>query len=133
MYSFHLEDFEKWLAGFATKLEANLHDRVLTIPSRLGDGIIMARNVNPHFSYAIMNFRLTSDLEMRRESGSNGFIISFNQVEPHKESTFGFPSLPVADKKPFSERYFPDRSQRQRQPPTDRRNYGQKIADLLLP
>jgi len=101
MYSFHLEDFEKWLAGFATKLEANLHDRVLTIPSRLGDGIIMARNVNPHFSYAIMNFRLTSDLEMRRESGSNGFIISFNQVEPHKESTFGFPSLPVADKKPF--------------------------------
>jgi AraC-like DNA-binding protein len=100
-YSFHLEDFEKWLAGFATKLGANFNDRILTIPSHLGDGIIMARNVNAHFSYAIMNFRLTSDLEMRRDSGSKGFIITFNQVEAHKESAFGFPPHPVADKKPF--------------------------------
>jgi AraC-like DNA-binding protein len=100
-YSFHLEDFEKWLARFATKLGANFNDRILTIPSHLGDGIIMARNVNAHFSYAIMNFRLTSDLEMRRDSGSKGFIITFNQVEAHKESAFGFPPHPVADKKPF--------------------------------
>ena len=100
-YSFHLEDFEKWLAGFATKLGANFNDRILTIPSHLGDGIIMARNVNTHFSYAIMNFKLISDLEMRRDSGSKGFIITFNQVEAHKESAFGFPPHPVADKKPF--------------------------------
>jgi AraC-like DNA-binding protein len=100
-YSFHLEDFEKWLAGFATKLGANFNDRILTIPSHLGDGIIMARNVNTHFSYAIMNFKLISDLEMRRDSGSKGFIITFNQVEAHKESAFGFPPHPVADKQPF--------------------------------
>jgi AraC-like DNA-binding protein len=101
MYSFHLEDFEKWLAGFATKLGASLKDRILTIPSQLGDGIILARNVNPHFSYAIMNFKLNSDLEMRRESGSKGFIVTFNQVETHKESAIGLLPLPVADKKPF--------------------------------
>jgi AraC-like DNA-binding protein len=101
MYSFQLEDFEKWLAGFATKLGATLNDRVLTIPSHTGDGIILARNVNAHFSYAIMNFKLTGDLEMRRESGSKGFIISFNQVETQKETTFGLPSFPVTDKKHF--------------------------------
>jgi AraC-like DNA-binding protein len=101
MYSFHLEDFEKWLAGFATKLDATLNDRTLTIPSRYGAGIITARNVNANFSYAIMNFTLPGDLEMHRESGSKGFLITFNQVEGHKESTVGLPSHPLADKKPF--------------------------------
>jgi AraC-like DNA-binding protein len=101
MYSFHLEDFEKWLSGFATKLDANLKDRILTVPSHLGEGVIMARNVNAHFSYAIMNFKLTSDLEMHRDSGSKGFMITFNQVEAHKESIFGLPPHPVTDKKPF--------------------------------
>ncbi|HEV2354101.1 MAG TPA: helix-turn-helix transcriptional regulator [Puia sp.] len=96
-YSFHFDNFEKWLAGFATRLEATMHDRVLTIPSELGEGIMMARNVNPHFSYAIMNFRLTADLEMHRETGSKGFIISFNQVETHREPGAG----PATDKKAF--------------------------------
>ena len=97
-YSFQLENFENWLAGFATKLDATLHDRTLTFPSRLGEGIILARNVNPHFSYAIMNFRLNSDLEMHRESGSKGFIISFSQVETQKESPL-LPSAAIAEKK----------------------------------
>jgi AraC-like DNA-binding protein len=100
MYSFHLEGFEKWLAGFATKLDATLNDRILTIPARLGEGIIMARNVNAHFSYAIMNFKLNSDLEWHRESGSAGFMISFNQVETYKDSPIGLPG-PFADKKPW--------------------------------
>ena len=63
IYSFQLQDLENWLAGFATRLDAAIDDRVLTIPSQLGDGIILARNVNPHFSYAIMNFKLNGDLE----------------------------------------------------------------------
>ena len=102
MYSFHLEDFEKWLAGFATRLDATLHDRILTIPSRLGDGIIMARNINTHFSYAIMNFKLTNDLEMHRETGSKGFIITFNQVDAHKDSAIGLPSHAVSRTKSHS-------------------------------
>ncbi|HLI94360.1 MAG TPA: helix-turn-helix transcriptional regulator [Puia sp.] len=98
-YSFQFENFEKWLAGFATRLEVPLHDRVVAIPSELGEGIMLARNVNPHFSYAIMNFRLAADLEMHRETGSKGFIISFNQVEAHREPGAG--AGPATDKKPF--------------------------------
>ena len=101
MYSFQLEDFEKWLTGFATKLDAAVSDRVLHIPAKLGEGIIMARNVNPHFSYAIMNFKLSDDLEMRRETGSKGFVITFNQVEMPKEGLVGHPLHPGAEKKPF--------------------------------
>jgi AraC-like DNA-binding protein len=101
MYSFHLEDFEKWLAGLATKLDATLNDRTLAIPAKLGEGVILARNVNAHFSYAIMNFKLFADLEWRRESGSAGFMISFNQVETIKDSLIGLPPLPLADKKPW--------------------------------
>jgi AraC-like DNA-binding protein len=100
-YSFHLEDFEKWLAGFATKLDATLNDRTLTIPAGLGEGIIMARNVNAHFSYAIMNFKLSGDLEWHRESGSAGFMISFNQVEAYKDSAIGLPTHPLTEKKPW--------------------------------
>jgi AraC-like DNA-binding protein len=98
-YSFQLENFEQWLAGFAAKLETPLHDRILSIPSSLGEGIMLARNVNPHFSYAVMNFRLTGDLEMHREAGSKGFMISFNQVETHRDPSAGF--VPTSDKKPF--------------------------------
>ncbi len=101
MYSFQLEDFEKWQTGFATKLDSTVSDRILNIPSRLGEGIIMARNVNAHFSYALMNFKLNDDLEMRRESGSKGFVITFNQVEMPKEAQVGHPPHPGAEKKPF--------------------------------
>jgi AraC-like DNA-binding protein len=99
MYSFQLENFEKWLSGFATRLDAPINDRILNIPSRLGEGIILARNINPHFSYAIMNFKLNSDLEMHRETGSKGFIISFNQVEAQREPPIGLPTRSIAEKK----------------------------------
>lgn len=102
MYSFHLEDFEKWLAGFATKLDATLKDRTLTFPAQFGEGTIMARNVNADFSYAIMNFKLTSDLEWHRQSGARAFMISFNQVETHTESGLPLhPINPVPEKKPL--------------------------------
>jgi AraC-like DNA-binding protein len=101
MYSFQLENFEKWLSGFAEKLGAPITDRVLTIPARLGEGIILARNVNQDFSYAVMNFKLTSDLEMHRESGARGFLISFNQVETHKEPTTGIPAHLITERKSF--------------------------------
>jgi AraC-like DNA-binding protein len=100
MYSFQLENFEDWLAGFAEKLGASINDRVLTFPSSLGEGVILARNVNPHFSYAIMNFKLTGDLEWRRESGTRSFLIGFNQVETHREH-LSFPSQLISDKKTF--------------------------------
>jgi len=101
MYSFQLENFEKWQAGFALKLDAVITDRVLTIPARLGEGTILARNINQHFSYVVMNFKLNSDLELQRISGPRGFVISFNQVEAHKELPISHPQQMLIDKKSF--------------------------------
>jgi len=101
MYSFQLENFEAWLSGLAGQLNASVNDRVLTIPDELGSGTILAQNINPQLSYAVMNFKLDSDLEFHRESGAAGFVISFNMVEVQKELLVGHRQHIVSDKRPF--------------------------------
>ncbi|HXB93649.1 MAG TPA: hypothetical protein VNU70_00780, partial [Puia sp.] len=101
MYSFQLENFETWLAGLADRLNVPVNDRVLTVPDHLGNGTILAQNINPHLSYAVMNFKLDSDLEFHRETGAAGFIISFNMVEVQKELQVGHHQHIVSDKRPF--------------------------------
>ena len=101
MYSFQLENFEKWNSGLALQLNTNLNDRILTLPSHLGSGTICARNVNQHLSYAVMNFKLDNDLELNREPGLPGFVISFNLVEVQKELLVGHRQQLVSDKRPF--------------------------------
>ena len=100
-YSFQLENFEKWLADFALQLNTPVTDRVLTVPARLGEGIILAQNINQHFSYAVMNLKLENDLEFYRESGAHGFMVSFNQVETQKETPIGHRPAIMPDKKNF--------------------------------
>ena len=101
MYSFQLENFETWLAGLADQLHTTVNDRVLAIPDNLGSGTILAQNINPHLSYAVMNFRLDVDLEFHRESGAPGFAVSFNMVEVQKELLVGHRQQVVSDKRPF--------------------------------
>jgi AraC-like DNA-binding protein len=101
MYSFQLESFEKWISGLALQLNTNLNDRILTLPSNLGSGTIYARNINPQLSYAVMNCKLDTDLELNREPGSPGFVISFNLVEVAKEILVGHRQQLVSDKRPF--------------------------------
>ena len=101
MYSFQLENFEKWISGLALQLNTNLNDRILTLPSHLGSGTIGARNINQHLSYAVMNFKLDNDLELNREPGLPGFVISFNLVEVQKELLVGHRQQLVTDKRPF--------------------------------
>jgi AraC-like DNA-binding protein len=101
MYSFQLENFEAWLAGLARTLNTPVKDGVLTIPDQLGSGTILAQNINPHLSYAVMNFKLDSDLEFRRETGAAGFVISFNMVEVQKELLVGHRQHIISDKRPF--------------------------------
>ena len=101
MYSFQLENFETWLAGLAIRLDTPVNDRVLTIPDHLGSGTILAQNINPHLSYAVMNFRLDSDLELQREPGASGFVTSLNMVEVQKELLVGHRQHIVSDKRPF--------------------------------
>ena len=100
MYSSRLENFEKWLAGFAVKLNTTVKDHILSIPTHMGKGTILAQNINEHFSYAVMNFTLDSDLELFREKGeTRGFSLSFNQVEMQKE--VGYRQHIITDKRPF--------------------------------
>jgi len=102
MYSFQLENFEAWLAGLASRLDTTVNNRILDIPSQLGSGTIQAHNINPHLSYAVMNFKLDSDWELHREAGpAAGFVISFNLVEVQKELLVGHRQQIVSDKRPF--------------------------------
>ncbi|MHA4809890.1 helix-turn-helix transcriptional regulator [Flavitalea flava] len=101
-YSFRLENYEQWLADFAEKLDSPVKDQVLTLPSHLGKGTIQAFNISPHFSYAIMNFKLESDMELHREeSDAKGFSLTFNQVEVIKELQVGLHHHIITDKKPI--------------------------------
>src|SRR5258708_1402621 len=97
-YASRLENFEKWLAGFAAKLNTTVKDNLIQLPAHIGKGTIRAQNVNDHFSYAIMNFTLDGDLELLREKGeTKGFSLSFNQVEMQKE--VGFQQYILTDKR----------------------------------
>ena len=103
MYSFRLENFEKWLADFAAKLNTSVKDNLVSLPAHLGKGTILRhRTINEHLSYAIMNFTLDTDLELFREKGeTRGFSLSFNQVEMQKELQVGYRQHIITDKRPF--------------------------------
>ena len=101
MYSFQLENFEKWMAGLAPRINSVVTNNTLTIPAHLGSGNIVAHNVNSQLSYAVMNFKLNSDLELQREPGNAGFVISFNMVEVQKEILVGHRQQMITDKRPF--------------------------------
>ena len=101
MYSFQLENFEKWMAGLAARLNTAVTNNTLTIPAHLGSGNIVAHNVNSQLSYAVMNFKLNVDLELQREPGNAGFVISFNMVEVQKELLVGHRQQMISDKRPF--------------------------------
>jgi AraC-like DNA-binding protein len=101
MYSFQLENFEKWMAGLAIRLNTTVNNHTLTIPAQLGSGSVVAHNVNSQLSYAVMNFKLNSDIELHRESGNAGFVISFNMVEVQKELLVGHRQQMITDKRPF--------------------------------
>jgi AraC-like DNA-binding protein len=101
MYSFQLENFEHWMAGLAARLNTAVTNHTLTIPAHLGSGSIVAHNVNSQLSYAVMNFKLNCDLELQRESGNAGFVISFNMVEVQKELLVGHRQQMITDKRPF--------------------------------
>jgi AraC-like DNA-binding protein len=85
-FSFRLENYEKTIADFAASLNCSVKDHMFSIPPTLGKGTILAHTIGQHLSYAILNLKLESDLELAREAeGVKGFTLSFNQVEVQKE------------------------------------------------
>jgi len=99
-HSFRLKNYEQWLEEFAEKINTPLKDHLLVLPPQLGKGTIMAHSMSPHLSYAILNFKLESDLELLREAdGEKGFSLSFNQVEVQKSVQIGSDQSVIADKR----------------------------------
>jgi AraC-like DNA-binding protein len=99
-HSFRLKNYEQWLEEFAEKINTPLKDHLLVLPPQLGKGTIMAHSMSPHLSYAILNFKLESDLELIREAdGEKGFSLSFNQVEVQKSVQIGSDQSVIADKR----------------------------------
>ncbi|MDR3712218.1 MAG: helix-turn-helix transcriptional regulator [Puia sp.] len=85
-YSFRQEDYEKWLVDLALQLNIPVHNNIINLPSHLGKGFIVARNISRHLSYAVINAQFEHDLVLEREAGGwKGFYLTFNQVEMKKE------------------------------------------------
>jgi len=99
-FSFRLENYEKVIADFATTLNSTIKDHMFSVPPSLGKGTILAHTVGPYLSYAVLNIKLDTDLELYREAdGLKGFTLSFNQVEIHKEIRVSEDQSITADKR----------------------------------
>lgn len=99
-YSFRLENYEKTIADFAAYLKGSVKDHLFTVPPELGKGTILAHTIGQHLSYAVLNIKLETDLELYREAdGVKGFTLSFNQVEVQKELRISEDQSITADKR----------------------------------
>jgi AraC-like DNA-binding protein len=82
-YAYQLTDFRNWLRGFANLLNTPVTGGRIDIPPSLGDGYLLAANINPGISYVVMNFSLKDDLVfLRRRSviPDEGLSLFFNHV-----------------------------------------------------
>jgi AraC-like DNA-binding protein len=100
-YVYQLKDFRSWLKGFGKALKLPVMAGKIEIPRHLGDGYVMAANVNPDISYVIMNFSLNDDLVfLRKKSSLYGLSLFFNQVSVSDFFTIREPHNTVTDKNP---------------------------------
>ena len=79
-YSYQLKDFRSWLKGFSTLLNIPVIAGRIDIPPAMGEGYLLAANINPGISFVIMDFSLCEDLIfLRRKSTAPGLSLFFNQ------------------------------------------------------
>jgi AraC-like DNA-binding protein len=80
-YAYQLKDFRHWLKGFSKLLNVPVTGGRIDVPSPLGEGYILAANINSGISYVIMDFFLEEDLVLlRKKSAAYGLSLFFNQV-----------------------------------------------------
>ncbi len=80
-YTYQLKDFRSWLKGFSRALDLPVVAGSIQIPPSLGEGSIVAANINADISYTIMNFSLQDELTFSRKKSSDyGLSLFFNQV-----------------------------------------------------
>jgi len=69
-YVYQLRDFRSWLRSFSKILKLPVVAGRMQIPYPIGDGYVMAANINTDISYVIMNFSLNDDLVFLRKKSS---------------------------------------------------------------
>jgi AraC-like DNA-binding protein len=80
-YTYSLKDFRSWLKGFSKILNSPVAGGRIDIPPSLGEGYLLAANINPDISYVVMNFSLNEDLVfLRKKTASYGLSLFFNQT-----------------------------------------------------
>jgi AraC-like DNA-binding protein len=100
-YVYQLRDFRSWLRGFSRVLKLPVMAGKIQIPPSLGDGYVMAANINSDISYVIMNFSLNDDLVfLRKKSSLYGLSLFFNQVSISDFFVIREPHNSITDKSP---------------------------------
>ena len=106
-YTYQLKDFRNWLKGFSRVLDLPVVAGNVLIPSAIGEGYIVAANINPDISYTIMNFSLQDDLVfVRKRSSDFGLSLFFNQVTISEFFEIRDPSQSIRDKGPARSNIF---------------------------
>ncbi len=106
-YTYQLKDFRSWLKGFSRALDLPVVAGNVLIPSAIGEGYIVAANINPDISYTIMNFSLQDDLSfVRKRSSDFGLSLFFNQVTISEFFEIRDPSQSIRDKGPSRSNIF---------------------------
>ena len=100
-YVYQLKDFRSWLKGFGRALKLPVIAGKVQIPRPLGDGYLMAANINTDISYIIMNFSMNDDiLFLRKKSSLYGLSLFFNQVSVSDFFMIREPLNSITDKSP---------------------------------
>ncbi len=79
-FSYQLHDFRHWLGDLGNLLDLKITGGKIDFPLTIGEGFILAVNVQDGFSYCIMDFQLNDDLVLhRRENADNaGLYLCFS-------------------------------------------------------
>jgi AraC-like DNA-binding protein len=100
-YVYQLKDFRTWLNGFARLLKLKVEAGRILIPTSLGDGYLLASNINSDISYVVMNFSLNDDLVfLRKKSSLYGLSLFFNQIIVSDFEAIREPHNAITDKSP---------------------------------
>jgi len=106
-YVYQLRDFRSWLKGFSKVLKLPVVAGKIQIPHPIGDGYVLAANINTDISYAVMDFSLNADLVLlRKKSSLYGLSLFFNQVNVSDFFLIREPHNAITDKSPSRSNIF---------------------------